>query len=59
MKAIYVLGKLNWTASQHFSGGSPGRENSVASHATVDSTLHLTSLHALSEWEIKVSLTKI
>lgn len=52
------LGKLNWTASQHFSGGSPGRENSVASHATVDSTLHLTSLHALSEWEIKVSFNK-
>ncbi len=52
------LGKLNWTASQHFSGGSPGRENSVASHATVDSTLHLTSLHALSEWEIKVSFNE-
>lgn len=52
------LGKFNWTASQHFSGGSPGHENSVASHATVDSNLLVSSLYAVSEWEIKVSFNQ-
>lgn len=52
------LGKLNWTASQHFSGGSPGHENSVALNVKVDSTLGFTNVYAVSEWEIKIKFNR-
>lgn len=48
------LGMSNWTASQHFSGGTPGRNNSVASKLSIDSALLVTAVYAISEWEIKV-----
>ncbi|HEX5625089.1 MAG TPA: lamin tail domain-containing protein, partial [Saprospiraceae bacterium] len=47
-------GSANWHPSQHFSGGTPGRRNSLERHSTDSDPPKMIRAYAWSPWEIKL-----